>query len=71
MGRPSRPTNSITKVLTDVHEKFRQKSRRNSGSPKNLWTITHENWQNSGFTCSGAHLTLKMGWFGHRDQLAP
>jgi len=27
-------------------------------------TITYENGQNAGFTCSGEHLTFKMGRFG-------
>ena len=31
---PSGPTDSITKVLTDVHENFRPKTRQNSESPK-------------------------------------
>ncbi|KAG5598316.1 hypothetical protein H5410_029686 [Solanum commersonii] len=28
-----------------------------------------KNWQNGGFTCSGDHLTLKMGHFGREGQL--
>ena len=57
-------TGSIAKVLTNVHEKFAQKLCRNSSSPKSPWTIAHENRQNWGVSCSGAHLTFKMGRFG-------
>ncbi|KAG5576298.1 hypothetical protein H5410_056432 [Solanum commersonii] len=34
---------------------------KKSGSPKDPWTIAHDNRQNGGFTRSGDHLTLKMG----------
>ncbi|KAG5576467.1 hypothetical protein H5410_056601 [Solanum commersonii] len=57
---PSGPTNSIDMVFTYVHEK-------KSGSPKDSWTIAHENWQNGRFTLFGARLTLKMGWFTRLD----
>jgi len=55
---------SISNVLTDVHDKFWQKLCRNSRSPKIPWTIAHENRQNWGVSCSGEHLTFKMGRFG-------
>jgi len=57
-------TGSTAKVLTDVHEIFWQKLYQNSRSSKSLWTISHENRQNGGFTLSGVHLTLIMGRFG-------
>jgi len=65
---PWGPTGSICKVLSDVQVKFLQKWGRNSGSPKNSWTIAHENQQNGGFTCSRDRSTLKIGRLG---QLAP
>ncbi|KAG5611835.1 hypothetical protein H5410_023116 [Solanum commersonii] len=51
------PSGSITKVLTDIYV--------------NSWTIAHKNRQNGGFTCIGACLTLKMGRFSRKGQLAP
>ncbi|KAG5576426.1 hypothetical protein H5410_056560 [Solanum commersonii] len=68
---PSGPTDSKTKVLTNIHEKFQQKQCRNFVSPKDSWTITQEIRQNEGFTCYGIYLTMKMGRFARRDQKDP
>ncbi|KAG5576428.1 hypothetical protein H5410_056562 [Solanum commersonii] len=38
---------------------------------KRSMDIAHENQQNGGFTRSGAHLTMKMGWFADLDQPFP
>ncbi|KAG5576355.1 hypothetical protein H5410_056489 [Solanum commersonii] len=39
------------------------------GSPKDPWTIAHENQQNDWLISFGDHFTLKMGRFSYRDQL--
>jgi len=54
---------SISKVLTEVHENIFQKWCRNSESPKSPWTTAHDNRQNGEHTRSGAQLTFKMGRF--------